>query len=75
MACKQTPQGKIGSELEVITARGGRLRMHRGQDGNWGIVWNTDALARERTRAARELVQIEQNADIYRRRRALERSR
>jgi hypothetical protein len=62
-------------DVEVQTTRGGRLRLHRGDDGAWGIVWNTAALAAERTRAARELLQIEKNAEVYRRRRALEPSR
>jgi hypothetical protein len=61
-----------GDELEVHTTRGGSLRLRRGRDGWWGIVWNTTALFDERTRAARELVQIRANAEIYRRRRALE---
>jgi hypothetical protein len=60
------------SDVEVRTARGGRLHLHRGKNGWWGIVWNTAPLSDERTRAARELIQIQQNADVYRRRRALE---
>lgn len=59
-------------EVEVRTTRGGRLRLHRGNDGWWGIVWNTQALSEERTRAARELIQIRHNAEVYRRRRTLE---
>jgi hypothetical protein len=59
-------------DVEVQTSRGGRLRLHRGEDGAWGIVWNTAALSDERLRAARELLQIEANAAVYRRRRALE---
>jgi hypothetical protein len=59
-------------DVEVRTARGHRLYLHRGKDGWWGIVWNTEPLSEERTRAARELVQIQQNADVYRRRRKLE---
>jgi hypothetical protein len=60
------------SEVEVQTSRGGRLRLHRGKDGLWGIVWKTQALSEERTRAARELIQIRHNAAVYRRRRTLE---
>jgi hypothetical protein len=61
-----------GAELEVHTAQGGSLRLYRGQDGAWGLVWKTAELADERTRAARELVQIRVNAEVYRRRKALE---
>jgi hypothetical protein len=61
-----------GDEVEVQTTRGGRLRLHRGKDGWWGLVWNTQALSEERTRAARELIQIRHNATVYRRRRVLE---
>jgi hypothetical protein len=59
-------------DVEVRTVRGGRLRMHRGDDGRWGIFWRNEALNEERTRAARELTQIRHNAEVYRRRRALE---
>jgi hypothetical protein len=62
-------------DVEVRTTRGGLLRLHRGGDGAWGIVWHTAALCDERLRAARELRQIEANAKVYRRRRALEQSR
>lgn len=61
-----------GDELEVQTSRGGSLRLHRASDGWWGIVWNRQPLYEERARAARELVQIRTNAEIYRRRRTLE---
>lgn len=59
-------------EIEVHTLRGGRLVLHRGQDRWWGIVWNLQPMHDERTRAARELVQIQHNAEVYRKRRALE---
>jgi hypothetical protein len=64
-----------GVELEVRTARGGSLRLYRGDSGAWGIIWNTEALAAERSRASRELLQIRSNAEVYRRRRALEATR
>jgi hypothetical protein len=60
-----------GEELEVETTRG-RLRLFRGRDGRYGIVWQTQALSVERTRASRELLQIRANAEVYRRRRTLE---
>jgi hypothetical protein len=65
-------QEEHGGDLDVRTARGGHLRLHHGDDGQWGIVWNTDALCDERLRASRELIQIQKNAEVYRRRRALE---
>jgi hypothetical protein len=66
-------ESKLGEhDVDVRTTRGGRLRLHRGKDGWWGIVWNTKELSEERTRAARELIQIRHNAAVYRRRRALE---
>jgi hypothetical protein len=68
----EPPESTRTQELEVRTTRGGRLRLHRGKDGWWGIVWNTSALYAERTRAARELIQIQHNAEVYRRRRALD---
>jgi len=54
-----------GDELVVKTARGGELRMFRGTDRWYGIVWNTDALSRERARAAAEFEQVQANAALY----------
>jgi hypothetical protein len=65
----ETPEQN--GDVQVRTSRGS-LRMHHGKDRWWGIVWNTTELDAERTRAARELLQIEENAAVYRRRRALE---
>lgn len=62
----------VGDELEVETAAGTKLRLHKGNDTWYGLVFRTAELAEERDRAARELDQIRQNADIYRKRRALE---
>jgi hypothetical protein len=59
-------------EIAIQTTTGGQLTLHRGNDQAFGIVWNTPALQEERTRAARELVQIRHNAEVYRKRRALE---
>jgi hypothetical protein len=67
----ETPRG---DEIEVRTARGATLRLHRGENGTFGIVWNTQSLFDERRRAARELIQIRDNAAVYRKRRALEKS-
>ena len=68
----ERPHGRDAQELEVETSRGGRFVLRRGKDGWWGIVWNTAVYNAERTRAARELIQIEHNAEVYRRRRALD---
>lgn len=62
----------LGAETVVITTRGERLHLHRGDDGWWGIVWNTHPLSHERDGAAQDLVQIRANAEHYRARRALE---
>lgn len=59
-------------ETVVHTARGETLRLYHGDDGWWGLVWNTAALVQERDRAAQDLVQIRANAEIYRKKRALE---
>lgn len=67
---REIPQGP--SELQVHTAPGAVLQLHRGRDGWWGLVWNTEALSHERDTAARELLQVKANAEVYRRRRALE---
>jgi hypothetical protein len=60
---EQQPQG---DEVLVKTSRGGRLRMHLGSDTWWGLVWNTEALIRERDRAAEVRRQIQANAARYR---------
>jgi hypothetical protein len=61
-----------GDELQVRTAAGRDVRLFRGRDQLWGLVWRTQELSEERLRAARERLQIEANAQVYRRRRALE---
>ncbi|MGD8860024.1 MAG: hypothetical protein PVI30_08420 [Myxococcales bacterium] len=61
-----------GRSLQITTAAGEQLELHLGSDTWWGLAWKTDALSAERDRAARELAQIRDNAEIYRRRRALE---
>jgi hypothetical protein len=60
-----------GDEVEVTTLRGHTLRMHAGTDGEYGIVWSTEATAAERAQASRELVRIRENAAVFRRRDAL----
>ena len=69
-----TEQRTEGDELVVTTSRGGTLRFHRpeGEDAWYGWVWETEALDAERDRANRDLRQIEQNAETYRRRAELD---
>jgi len=80
-ACRQDFASRLGApesrsvdgdELVVTTVTGQQLRLHRGSDGWYGLVWRTAELDRERSRAAQELTQIEANAAVYRRRRSLE---
>jgi hypothetical protein len=63
-----------GDELLVRTAAGRDVRLFQGRDRLWGLVWRTQELSEERLRAARERLQIEANAAVYRRRRELERA-
>lgn len=65
-------QGEAGPELEITTATGGHVRLFKGKGGHYGIVFRRQELSDERDRASRELDQIRQNAEIYRRRQALE---
>lgn len=60
-------------ELIVQTAEGHTVRLFKGSDGLWGLVWRTRELFDERLRASRERLQIVANAEIYRRRKQLER--
>jgi hypothetical protein len=62
----------VGDEVVVTTVRGTTLHMHAGENGGYGIVWNTRRLSDERAQASRELTQIRENAVVYRRRRELE---
>jgi hypothetical protein len=56
----------------VKTVRGTETQLYRGDDGRFGLVWETAALVRERTRAAAELDLIRKNGQQYRSQRALE---
>jgi hypothetical protein len=80
-ACRAELAAKVGAPREqrqdgsvtvVHTTRGGELRLFRGTDTWWGLEWNTEALARERTRASAELDLVNKNAALYRKQRALE---
>jgi hypothetical protein len=63
---------KQGEEIVVETTGGKSVRLYRGTDAHYGIVWNTDALVQERLERSRAFDQFEKNAAIYRQRRALE---
>jgi hypothetical protein len=61
-----------GEQTVVTTVRDTELALHRGKDGRYGLVWQTDALVRERSRAAAELDLIQKNARAYKARQALQ---
>ncbi len=61
-----------GDLARVVTVRGEQLELFRGNDGRYGLVWNTDSLKRESTRAYAELDLIEKNAELYKKKRALQ---
>jgi len=56
----------------VTTVRGTETQLYRGDDGQFGLVWETATLVRERTRAAAELDLIRKNGQLYRSQRALD---
>lgn len=60
-----------GEEVVVRTTRGEQLRLYKGDDGRYGIAWNTQALARERQRAAAEEELVRNNAQTFVKRDAL----
>jgi hypothetical protein len=53
-----------GPEARVRTLRGAELTLYREHE-HYGLVWNTEALLRERKRAFAELSTIEANAKVY----------
>ena len=78
--CMRTLAGQVGApvsqsvegdEVRVTTSRGTTLHMFAGHDGRYGIVWNTADCMAERAQASRDFRQIQENATIYRKRRAL----
>ena len=64
----ETPDG---AEVLVATSRGTTLHMYAGEDGRYGIVWNTKACMAERAQSSRDFQLIKENGAIYRRRRDL----
>lgn len=62
-------EGRIST---IKTVRGTEAQLYRDDDGRYGLVWETPALVRERTRAAAELDLIQKNGAQYRSQRALE---
>lgn len=70
---ERAASGEAGPELEVETANGHRIRLMKSREGHYGIVFDRrHELFDERNRAARELEQIRANAEVYRKRKALE---
>jgi hypothetical protein len=55
----------------VTTVRDTEAQLYRADDGSYGLVWESAALMRERTRAAAELDLIKKNGAQYRAQRAL----
>jgi hypothetical protein len=79
-ACLEQLSSQVGAPTEtrtegkltvVRTSRGGELKLYLGNDTWYGIEWHTDALIRERDRAAAELDLVKKNAELYRKRQAL----
>ncbi|MDB4985336.1 MAG: hypothetical protein JWN04_514 [Myxococcaceae bacterium] len=63
---------KLEGRVAVVkNVRGTEARLYRADDGRYGLVWETAALMRERTRAAAELDLIQKNGVLYRSQRAL----
>jgi len=71
-AHEQVVSGGSGAELEVQTTTGTVVRLYKGNDDHYGIDFHHQALSDERDRAARELDQIRQNAEVYKKRKALD---
>jgi alkylated DNA nucleotide flippase Atl1 len=80
-SCRGELAAKVGAPAEtrqegaitvVRTARDSELQLYRGSDTWYGIVWQTDALVRERDRAAAELELVQKNAELYGKQQALE---
>ncbi len=63
-------QQKQDGEVLVTTARG-QVRLRKGSDTWYGLVWRTEALARERTRANADLARVRANAALYARQKKL----
>jgi hypothetical protein len=60
-----------GPLSHVETVRGDTLDVFRADDGSFGLVWNSEALVRERARAYAELELVKRNASLYDQKRAL----
>jgi len=72
LAAAETVQGD-DLDVQVHTVRGTTLHLHRLAAGDWwGLVWQTDELDAERSRAAEERRTIEANAAIFDRGRRLQ---
>ena len=59
------------SGTSVRTVRGGEYLLHRTAEGRYGVIYETDALVRERRRAFAELSSVEANVKVYQTQKAL----
>jgi hypothetical protein len=66
-----TVEAREPGVTRVRTVRGGEYVLYRTPKGRYGVVFETDALARERRRAFAELSSIEANTKVYAKQRAL----
>jgi hypothetical protein len=66
-----TVEAREPGVTRVRTVRGGEYVLYRTPKGRYGIVFETDALARERRRAFAELSSIQANTKVYAKQRAL----
>jgi hypothetical protein len=79
-ACRAQLCEKVGAVASVAadaqvtrvrTVRGGEYVLARTKEGRYGVVYETDALARERKRAFAELSLIDANTKVYARQKTL----
>lgn len=66
-----TSAEQVADTTHVRTVRGGEYVLYRTPQGRYGIVFETEALMRERRRAFAALSAIKANAQVYARQRAL----
>jgi hypothetical protein len=78
--CRDELAARVGAPADVKsdgpvtivrTARGSELRLFHGTDTWYGIEWQTEAVSRERDRAAAELDLVRKNGELYAQQNAL----
>lgn len=60
-----------GALARITTVRGDTVLLYHADDGSFGLVWHSDELMREKSRAFAELALIKRNAAVYAQKRAL----